>query len=77
MFVERQSVMEAALRDDPSGAYPMMTFATRDHYRHVVERIAKDTGHGEAAVAQWAIDLARRHAGSEEQPSDSPRDHDD
>ena len=43
-FVERQSVLEAALRDDPAGVYPRMTFETRDHYRHVVERIAKRTG---------------------------------
>ena len=28
---------------DPSGFYPRMTFATRDRYRHVVERIAKRT----------------------------------
>ncbi|HVD04723.1 MAG TPA: hypothetical protein VNB89_01845, partial [Gemmatimonadaceae bacterium] len=42
-FVERQSVMEQVLRDDPHGYYSRMTFATRDHYRHVVERIAKRT----------------------------------
>ena len=42
-FVERQSVLEAVLRGDPSGVYGRMTFATRDHYRHVVERIAKRT----------------------------------
>ena len=29
-----------------------MTFATRDRYRHVVERIAKRTGHRETSVAQ-------------------------
>ena len=39
-----QSVLEAALRHDPAGVYPRMTFATRDQYRHVVERIAKRTG---------------------------------
>ena len=43
-FVERQSLMEAVLREDPSGFYALMTFATRDHYRHVVERIARRTG---------------------------------
>ena len=59
-FVEHQSIMEATLREDPSGFYPQMTFATRDSYRHVVERIAKRTGHREASVAQWAIDLCRR-----------------
>nr|AUN36818.1 cyclic beta-1,2-glucan synthase [uncultured bacterium] len=58
-FVEQQSVMEAALRDDPAGAYDRMTFKTRDRYRHVVERIAKLTGRDEAAVARSAVDLAR------------------
>lgn len=70
MFVERQSVMEAVLRDDPSGFYSQMTFATRDRYRHVVERIAKRTGHREVSVAQWAIDLARRHADSADAAAD-------
>ncbi|MDQ3696751.1 MAG: hypothetical protein M3373_01820, partial [Gemmatimonadota bacterium] len=58
-FVERQSVMEAVLRDDPSGYYTRMTFATRDRYRHVVEAIAKRTGRHEEAVARSAVDLAQ------------------
>ncbi|MGQ0641271.1 MAG: GH36-type glycosyl hydrolase domain-containing protein [Gemmatimonadaceae bacterium] len=58
-FVERQSVMEHVLRADPAGFYGQMTFATRDQYRHVVERIAKRTGQSEEAVAQRAIDFAR------------------
>ncbi|MCC7132600.1 MAG: hypothetical protein IT352_08145 [Gemmatimonadales bacterium] len=65
-FVEGQSRTEAILRSDPSGDYPRMTFATRDHYRHVVERIAKRSGSAEEAVARAAIALARagREAGS-------------
>jgi cyclic beta-1,2-glucan synthetase len=59
-FVEKHSVLDAALRQDPSGFYPRMTFATRDEYRHVVERIAMRTGRDEAAVAALAVDLARR-----------------
>ena len=62
-FVEHQSVMESVLREDPAGFHAQMTFATRDAYRHEVERIAKATGHRERSVAQWAVDLARRHAG--------------
>ncbi len=58
-FVERQSKVETVLRDDPSGFYPRMTFATRDEYRHAVERIAKRSRLGETAVARAAIDLAR------------------
>ncbi|MBK6459169.1 MAG: carbohydrate-binding protein [Gemmatimonadetes bacterium] len=62
-FVERHSEMEALLRGDPAGVHARMTFATRDRYRHAVERIAKRSGHREASVAQWAIDLARAHLG--------------
>src|ERR1041384_4503771 len=48
-----------------------MTFATRDEYRHVVERIAKRTRKDEAAVARVGLGLAepeqalgyRLHAG--------------
>ncbi|HEX2717215.1 MAG TPA: glucoamylase family protein, partial [Gemmatimonadaceae bacterium] len=58
-FVERQSQAEAVLRQDPSGDYARMTFATRDHYRHIVERIAKRTKQGEPAVAGEALRLAR------------------
>ncbi|MEP7326173.1 MAG: glucoamylase family protein, partial [Gemmatimonadota bacterium] len=58
VFVEHQSVTEAVLREDPSGFYPRMTFATRDHYRHSVERIAKRTRIPEETVARSAIDLA-------------------
>ncbi|MGH7535534.1 MAG: cyclic beta 1-2 glucan synthetase, partial [Gemmatimonadales bacterium] len=61
-FVERQSLMEAVLRQDPAGNYARMTFETRDQYRHVVERIAKRTGRDEAVVARSAIDLARSAA---------------
>ncbi len=58
-FVEGQSRMEAALRQDPSAVYPRMTFATRDWYRHVVERIAKRTRRPEEVVALRAVELAR------------------
>jgi cyclic beta-1,2-glucan synthetase len=60
VFVEHQSAMEAVLREDPSGFYPLMTFATRDTYRHVVERIAKRTARSEVSIASRAIDLARQ-----------------
>ena len=61
-FVEHQSAMDAVLREDPAGFYSLMTFATRDAYRHVVERIAKRTVHSEVSVAGRAIEMARRHA---------------
>jgi cyclic beta-1,2-glucan synthetase len=58
-FVETMSVVEKALRDDPSGTYPQMDFATRDRYRHVVESLARRCAMSEAQVAQQAIALAR------------------
>ncbi|MDQ6610811.1 MAG: hypothetical protein M3Y64_00140, partial [Gemmatimonadota bacterium] len=58
-FVERQSALERVLRTDPAGVHERMTFNTRDRYRHVVERIAKRTGHDEVWVARWAIELAK------------------
>ena len=72
-FVERQSLMERVLRRDPSGIHKQMTFATRDRYRHVIERIAKRTGHDEKRVAEWAIELATK--GHREQPDDPHAGH--
>ncbi|HKW47793.1 MAG TPA: hypothetical protein VJN70_10120, partial [Gemmatimonadaceae bacterium] len=63
-IVERLSVVEAVLRQDPCAVYPRMTFATRDEYRHVVERIAKRTQRDESSVARTAIDLARSAHGN-------------
>ncbi|HEX7336800.1 MAG TPA: glucoamylase family protein [Gemmatimonadales bacterium] len=68
-FVEDQSRIEAVLREDPAGFYARMTFATRDQYRHAVERIARRTRRPEESVARRAVDLARGGA----QESDDPR----
>ncbi len=57
-FVETLSVTEKKLREDPSGAYSRMDFATRDHYRHQVEHLARRSGLGECDVARKAIQLA-------------------
>jgi cellobiose phosphorylase len=61
-FVETMSVVEQNLRTDPGGVYGKMDFATRDRYRHVVEKIAKSSPHPESEVARQAIQLA--HAGA-------------
>jgi cyclic beta-1,2-glucan glucanotransferase len=60
-FVEHQSVIERVLRQDPAAHYQRMTFATRDHYRHVVEQVARRTEMKEGSVAQLAVDLAARN----------------
>jgi cyclic beta-1,2-glucan synthetase len=38
-FFERCSVVEAELRPDPAGIYPLCDFATRDACRHAVEEL--------------------------------------
>lgn len=57
-FVEAQSGVERTLREDPAGAYPLMDFATRDQYRHVVEATARCSGRTEGEVARLALSLA-------------------
>ena len=58
-FVESTSATEAILRRDPAGVYPAMTFATRDHYRHVVEQLSRGSDIAEQDVATAAIVAAR------------------
>jgi len=72
-FVERQSRMEAILREDPAGCYHRMTFATRDGYRHVVEQIARRSHRAEEAVARLALDRAR--AGKSREAEDPRQAH--
>ena len=55
-FVETLSVVEQTLREDP--VYGAMDFATRDHYRHVVEKVAKASPLAEGDVAREAMRLA-------------------
>ena len=61
-FVETMSIVEQTLREDPGGVYGKMDFATRDRYRHVVEKIAKSSRLSESEVARKAIQLAREGA---------------
>ncbi|GLK89369.1 glycoside hydrolase family 94 protein [Pseudomonas turukhanskensis] len=58
-FVERLSRVEEVLCGDPAGVYASMDFATRDHYRHVIERVAKHSGQREEHVARTALALAQ------------------
>ncbi|HSN21114.1 MAG TPA: glucoamylase family protein, partial [Usitatibacter sp.] len=73
-FVETMSAIERELRADP--VYGTMEFATRDQYRHVVERLARASSLGEAHVAREAVRLAAEarlrapgHRAEEERPS--------
>src|SRR5829696_2213272 len=57
-FFEKVSLIEPLLGKEPAGVYSRMEFATRDRYRHVVERISKRTHTSELEIAQAAVDLA-------------------
>ncbi|MFZ7125632.1 MAG: GH36-type glycosyl hydrolase domain-containing protein [Desulfobacterales bacterium] len=58
-FVETMSVVEQTLCEDPGDIYGKMDFATRDRYRHVVEKIARRSPRSESEVAREAVDLAQ------------------
>lgn len=62
-FIETMSVVEQILRADPGGFYRQMDFATRDRYRHVIEKIGRSSKIFEGEVAQKAIQLAGEAAG--------------
>jgi len=62
-FFEKVSLIEPLLGKDPAGVYSRMEFASRDRYRHVIERISKRTRAGELEIAQAAVNLAAQTKG--------------
>ena len=73
LFFERVSIVEQILRDDPSGAYPLMDFQTRDRYRHAVEGLARRGRKLEPEVARTVLTLAT--AAAREDPAHDWRHH--
>ncbi len=74
VFFERTSLVEQVLREDPSGAYPLMDFPTRDRYRHAVEGLAKRARHaGDWTVARAAV--AQAAAAARDDPGHDRRHH--
>ena len=69
-FFESVSVVDAVLRADSD--FAAMDFATRDRYRHAIEKLARGSGHSEVEVAQSAI-AAAKGAVSEEPNGDGVR----
>ena len=61
-FVESMSLVERTLGEDPADVYGQMDFATRDRYRHIVEKAAKHSPCSESEVARKAIQLAQAGA---------------
>jgi len=57
-FFESVSVVDAVLRADSD--FGARDFATRDSYRHAIEKLARGSGHTEYEVAQHAIAAAKR-----------------
>ena len=57
-FVESNSAVDIRLMNDPSGQYGGMDFATRDRYRHSVEKLAQQSAMAEEYVAEAAISCA-------------------
>jgi cellobiose phosphorylase len=72
-FVETMSVVEQKLREDPGGDYGKMDFATRDRYRHVVEKMARSSRLSESEVARKAVQLA--HEGTARKDGDGRAAH--
>ena len=56
---EEVSLVEAELRKDPAGTYPLSDFQTRDRSRRVVERVSRYSGLDELDVARRAVGLAQ------------------
>jgi cyclic beta-1,2-glucan synthetase len=57
-FFEKVSLIEPVLGKDPVGVYSRMEFASRDRYRHVIERIGKRTRRAELEIAEAVVKLA-------------------
>ncbi|MBK8020022.1 MAG: hypothetical protein IPK19_01040 [Chloroflexi bacterium] len=56
---EAVSRVEAILRRDPAGVYPLMDFETRNQYRGVIEKLAIATERDEEQIADTVLLLAR------------------
>ena len=63
-FVENVSIIEKTLQHDPLSIYANMDFATRDMYRHAVEKIAKQCEKSEQEIAGIAVELAAENIAS-------------
>jgi cyclic beta-1,2-glucan synthetase len=62
-FVENVSSLEKILCQDPLSIYEKMDFATRDMYRHAIEKISKKSQKTEQEIAVIAVQLASKNAG--------------
>src|SRR6266852_1789753 len=63
-FFETVSLIDPELAKDPAGVYSRMDFATRDRYRHVVERVSKGAKKSEPEIARAALRMAEEARGA-------------
>jgi len=63
-FVESVSAVHKVLRADPASVYDRMEFDSRDHYRHVVETLARSCDLNETEVATEVVDMAKAGSAS-------------
>ena len=61
-YVEAVSLVDNALRRDPSGMYARMDFLSRDRQRQAVEELAEPSGEAQIRVALKAVESARQAA---------------
>lgn len=57
---EEISLVEQTLQQDPAAVYGRMDFASRDYYRHALEKIAKRMHAGEIETAEAAVRCAQQ-----------------
>ncbi|MBS3755047.1 MAG: cyclic beta 1-2 glucan synthetase [Desulfobacterales bacterium] len=57
-FFEQVCLVEKILKQEPSGAYGLMDFESRDRYRKTIETLAGNTHYSETEVAQEVVRLA-------------------
>ncbi|MEO8001054.1 MAG: glucoamylase family protein [Arenimonas sp.] len=67
VFVETMSHVEQVLLRDIDGIYGKMDFATRDCYRHVIDKLAKCSDMSETEIAREAIQLAHWNAANHDE----------
>ncbi len=57
-FFERTSCVEAVLMSDPADIYVKMEFASKDYYRHKIEKLSEYMGISEVYIARKAVECA-------------------
>ncbi len=72
-FFESISLVDPVLGQDPAQVYWLMDFASRDRYRHAIERISKRTRTPETDVAKRCVLLAAQAQDAD--PQDIARAH--